>query len=232
MTKKIMTAFIFSLILALNLYSQKKLDTQAHVDPKDRQIIQLKLNPQSLQRSILEHAIIDYTNKEREKHHLHPCTFSKHLRSVARLHSKEMDSLQYFSHISPVQKNRELLQRIENAHITMVNKQVGENIGVDFYLAIATVPFYVKNKKGQKIYIDFKTKAEIPMQTYLEFARDMVTKWMASPGHKKNILTPEYTEIGIGVASGVFEGMDAIYVTQLFIGPLSVQKESFHNMNH
>lgn len=31
---------------------------------------------------------------------------------------------------------------------------------------------------------------------------DVVAGWMASPGHRANILSPDYTEIGIGVASG------------------------------
>lgn len=30
----------------------------------------------------------------------------------------------------------------------------------------------------------------------------VVAGWMASPGHRANILSPEYTEIGIGVADG------------------------------
>lgn len=39
---------------------------------------------------------------------------------------------------------------------------------------------------------------------------------MASPGHRANILNPNYTEIGIGIEQGDFRGFDAIMVTQNF----------------
>src|SRR5215210_3980379 len=36
----------------------------------------------------------------------------------------------------------------------------------------------------------------------LSTPRSIVAAWMASPGHRKNILTAEYTEIGLGVVTG------------------------------
>lgn len=34
----------------------------------------------------------------------------------------------------------------------------------------------------------------------------LVDAWMASPGHRANILNPKYTEIGVAVGQGVYEG--------------------------
>jgi uncharacterized protein YkwD len=42
----------------------------------------------------------------------------------------------------------------------------------------------------------------------------VVAGWMASPGHRENILSPQFTEIGIGVASG--GGPYGTYWTQEF----------------
>ena len=39
-------------------------------------------------------------------------------------------------------------------------------------------------------------------QGALSTPRSIVAAWMASPGHRKNILTGEYTEIGLGVVTG------------------------------
>ena len=39
-------------------------------------------------------------------------------------------------------------------------------------------------------------------QGELSTPRSIVAAWMASPGHRKNILTGEYTEIGLGVVTG------------------------------
>ncbi len=45
-------------------------------------------------------------------------------------------------------------------------------------------------------------------------ASEVVQSWMNSPGHRKNILSPTYTHIGVGHASG---GSYGHYWTQMFI---------------
>jgi uncharacterized protein YkwD len=42
---------------------------------------------------------------------------------------------------------------------------------------------------------------------------EVVAGWMASPGHRANILSPSYTEIGIGLSSG---GQYGVYWTEEF----------------
>ena len=51
---------------------------------------------------------------------------------------------------------------------------------------------------------------------------DVVNAWMASPSHKANMVKPVYTEIGVGVAEGIFQGQPATYVVQYFGTPRSV----------
>ncbi len=46
--------------------------------------------------------------------------------------------------------------------------------------------------------------------------RGVIEGWMASPGHRRNILTPDFRETAIGIAVAA-DG--AVYVTQLFIEP-------------
>jgi uncharacterized protein YkwD len=48
-------------------------------------------------------------------------------------------------------------------------------------------------------------------------AEAVVAGWLESPGHRANILKPEYTEIGVGVASG--DGTYGIYWVQMFATP-------------
>ncbi len=43
--------------------------------------------------------------------------------------------------------------------------------------------------------------------------------WMNSPTHKANIIKPEYTEIGTGVATGTFDGRNSIFVAQVYAKP-------------
>lgn len=44
--------------------------------------------------------------------------------------------------------------------------------------------------------------------------QDVMNSWMNSPGHRSNILNPNYTTIGVGFAKG---GAYGTYWTQQFI---------------
>jgi uncharacterized protein YkwD len=46
-----------------------------------------------------------------------------------------------------------------------------------------------------------------------QLARHVVDSWMSSPGHRANLLRPEFTDIGIGA---VYNGKE-VQVTQVFI---------------
>lgn len=61
---------------------------------------------------------------------------------------------------------------------------------------------------GENLAIDF---------TELE---PMMTAWMNSPTHRDNIINAQYKEVGIGVASGDFEGHQTIIVVQMFGNPV------------
>jgi hypothetical protein len=45
------------------------------------------------------------------------------------------------------------------------------------------------------------------------------TAWMNSPTHRANILKSQYTQVGVGVANGTYEGKDATFVVQFFAAP-------------
>jgi uncharacterized protein YkwD len=55
---------------------------------------------------------------------------------------------------------------------------------------------------------------------------DVSDAWMKSPTHKANIIKKEYTEIGIGVARGVYKGENTIFVAQFFGKPILPTTES------
>ncbi len=55
-------------------------------------------------------------------------------------------------------------------------------------------------------------------------SKDVETAWMNSPTHRANIVKPEYTKIGIGVANGQYEGKDVTFVVQFFASPGAAAK--------
>lgn len=53
-----------------------------------------------------------------------------------------------------------------------------------------------------------------------EYSNNVMDGWMASPGHKENILKSGYTDIGFAVANGQLDGTDTTLVVQLFGKPI------------
>jgi Cysteine-rich secretory protein family len=53
-------------------------------------------------------------------------------------------------------------------------------------------------------------------------SQDVTAAWLASAEHRANILDPHFTEIGIAVAQGNFEGRPATYVVEFFGTPAAV----------
>lgn len=58
------------------------------------------------------------------------------------------------------------------------------------------------------------TKKEIISPSYEEQAKKMVTSWMNSPGHRKNIMNPKYDLVGTAV--GYNADLHAVFSTQVF----------------
>ena len=54
-------------------------------------------------------------------------------------------------------------------------------------------------------------------------AEDVQGGWLASPSHRANIVNSRYTEIGVGVAIGQFEGAEATVVVQFFGNPIATK---------
>lgn len=66
---------------------------------------------------------------------------------------------------------------------------------------------YVYAHAGENLAVHFSDSASV------------VDAWMKSPTHKANIVNAKYSEIGIGVARGRYEGFDTVFVVQLFGTP-------------
>lgn len=61
---------------------------------------------------------------------------------------------------------------------------------------------------GENLAIDFAESEEI------------IQAWLASPSHRRNLLSSRYTEIGVAVASGKINGVQSLLVVQMFGAPI------------
>jgi len=189
------------------------------------------IDKHNFKEKLLAACIIEQTNKIRSKYQALPCTAEKTLTAAATAHSREMANLVYFSHKSPILRNKHLEDRLKNAGTFLPGTSFAENLGVDFILSLSEVPYYTEKHRKTIYYYNYETKARIKSQTYIQFAKNMVTHWFNSPGHRKNLLNKNFTKIGIGLAVGRYKNHDAIYVTQNFQGPISTRKTSRSNHN-
>jgi hypothetical protein len=48
---------------------------------------------------------------------------------------------------------------------------------------------------------------------------ELIAAWMHSEGHRHNLLNQKYTDIGIGIARGMYKGQDSLFVVQMFGKP-------------
>jgi uncharacterized protein YkwD len=51
-------------------------------------------------------------------------------------------------------------------------------------------------------------------------SKDVTEAWLASPGHRANMLNPNLKEIGIATAVGLYQGRETTFVVQMFATPL------------
>jgi uncharacterized protein YkwD len=136
----------------------------------------------------LERRIFQLTNEARHKNGLPALDWDNSLAAKAREKSDDMLKNNYFSHTNPEGKTlKDRFQEEKPASYRTIS-QIGENI-------------YMGDR------LDYTT--DIKTQTRL-----IVDSWMTSPGHRRNILDPKYTHLGVGVAA-----KDKMcYATQVFAG--------------
>lgn len=53
-------------------------------------------------------------------------------------------------------------------------------------------------------------------------SKDVTDAWMNSPTHRANIEKGNYTEVGTGIAKGMYEGREAVFVAQVYANPAPV----------
>ena len=110
------------------------------------------------------------------------------LASVARAHSDDMTSRNYFSHDTP-----EGLDPTGRLHRAGLNCRRGYRYGIAENIAIET-----------------------SLGNLEQTATEAVRGWMNSPGHRRNLLNREYDTTGVGASFGIWQGYEAVYLTQVF----------------
>ena len=193
---------------------------------------ELRMDESFIYPEILNAEVLWMTNQQRIKYGLRTLEFSEGLQRMATIHSQQMQQHQFFSHENPYDRRlRTLSDRINAAKDSQLEtfRIFGENIA-KYPMLKAGVPYSVRLKAGKP---HFHTrKGELLPYTCTEFARAVVEGWMNSPGHRANILNPNFEFIGCGcsrIAKRQKPGYNMIYyiMTQNFGGRMTQKAGPF-----
>lgn len=142
-------------------------------------------------------AVLSETNRARCREGLAPLDGNAALQQAAGLHSQDMARENFFSHDSPVRGRETLAARVTQVGYRF--QRVAENIIESRYMAYRNgAPFQIIDAvRCEFAYADGE---RIKPHSYATLAREVVTRWMASTGHRENILTPELRAHGFALA--------------------------------
>ena len=167
------------------------------------------VRPESFDSALFSRLVLDLTNGERARHRLSPFASNEALSRAASAHSYDMARRGYFSHRTRrLLGSRSLADRLEAVGLGDV--PASENIAMLPTVTNRTVRWEISGA------IRRATETTDNPTTYRDLAHSVVQQWMASPGHRANILNPSLSHLGVGSAIGTKDGWTFVYVTQDF----------------
>ncbi|MBN2013733.1 MAG: CAP domain-containing protein [Candidatus Altiarchaeota archaeon] len=146
--------------------------------------------------SSLEYKVYSCVNLERTRMGLSALELNDAMSDVARKHSRDMAHRSYFSHKNLTGESHSERLEGEDIHVEGVS---AENIAKYSIVSSITQPDNIKSYRS----LD-------------ELAKAVVSGWMHSTGHRKNIGNADFRNTGIGVSLGL-DG-ETYYFTQVFTG--------------
>lgn len=107
--------------------------------------------------------------------------------------------------IMPVSRNEKLTQAAQKKGEEILKKQIFDhNIGNKRFSTWVREADYEYSYTGENLAIDFIT------------SEGVMSAWVESSDHRKNLLNPDYQEIGIAILEGNFQNQKTIVVVQIF----------------
>lgn len=145
---------------------------------------------------LFQEAVLYYVNIERERAGRKPLASDPKLARVAAGHAANMAAKRLMSHRLDVPKGGKLVERLEGNGVAF--RKAGENIAMEKFYRLVGRPISIKATGCAFTYAD--TGEPVPQHSYASLAGAAVARWMASSGHRANILDPGFRRMGAGAA--------------------------------
>lgn len=157
--------------------------------------------PPTINESAVEMWIHRFVNEERRARGLDPLARNETLDAIASYHSSDMANEGYYAHESPSGE-------------TVRDRYV--KFGIDCWDVYGETKYLDGSENIAQTYHHRKVNVPVGGTRYHEtaksVARGLVDQWMNSTGHRKNILSPDWTSEGVGIAVNGTH----VYATQNF----------------
>lgn len=135
---------------------------------------------------------------------------NEEFRNIPNLPSNANYEEQVLKLINIERKNAKLSLLVLDHELNKVAKLKSEDMGVNNYFDHTSPNYGSPFDMMKKLGITYSAAAENIAKGY-KTPEDVVNGWMNSPGHRKNILNPNYNKMGVGIYFG-----NSTYWTQLF----------------
>ncbi len=175
--------------------------------------------PETFDGALLARLIFAETDRVRRAHGLKEFTASTEADAAAEIQARLGSMGGAPTHTNPFPNVATPIDRANWVGLRVA--LVGENVARMPLLDTGrNLEFEVRRSGDRRTYHDIDTGRELRPHTYASFAGDVVARWMASPGHRANILNGKYRVLGVGVhpTQGT-TGADIVYSVQLFVTP-------------
>ncbi len=143
--------------------------------------------------------------------------------SILSINNKPLSNAGVISITNEYRKeNGDLVQLIENDKLDIsAEKKLKDMFANQYFEHISPSGVGVANLSEETGYEYILIGENLAMGNFLD-DKALVDAWMASPGHRANILNSHYTQIGVAVGKGKFEGRNVWMAVQHFGTPIDV----------
>jgi uncharacterized protein YkwD len=173
------------------------------------------VGPDGPDERLFQEAVLYYVNVERRRAGQRPLASDPKLARAAAGHAINMAAHRTMSHRLAVPKAGKLAERLEGNGVAF--RKAGENIAMDKAYRLVGRPISTKAAGCAFTYAD--TGEAVPRHSHASLAGAVVARWMASSGHRANILDPGFRRMGAGAAIDPRgPACGDVYLAQTFAG--------------
>ena len=175
--------------------------------------------PAGFDRQLLAAAIFHETNRVRRELRLPPFQSWPKLDAAADLEANVGRVYRPPSHYNPFPQIGTPMERVK--YVGLNPGAVAENIAaLSIYDVDPALGVGLVNEGGRRRLVNPLTRAELTPATYRRFALLVVQAWMASPGHRANIVNPTLRCLACSVQPTIStNGVDNLFCVQVFFTP-------------